>query len=565
MQHLPTLWRAIDNANFRSFRAYYSGDLTKNVESYPFLSIFFKYEKQLSLVRYLLPIIKFVKILSSKLEYRVSRSQAQLLTFREFISDNEDSDETNNVNNLKVAFEDFAQAWNSVIDHVKNYQCHELPSTKPLIDIESPITFGLIEPKDTGVFICAILEYLIGIQNDFLREVATIAPGKCHSLVFLEDKSFTSKDPNATSKSVKSTTQYYIQSMTVEQIQPNNVINFQWNDDILRYSQRNLEVGRGQDITFNLQKIESELAYSLVYEKVFIGTVNESQLYIEPFTYHMELFQGYIRILSDIKEMIPQKSIPTEIVSLILSTSISSSGYQHLTFDNASELLSSLEILLCFVKKTLVNDGGILIDEYVNQWMKLSSLLENESFAGILNVGLKLEHLVALYELVEEQVANGVIRYIHDKYKESLTPELEHDITSAISYETSEEYGSTTSIEDEQTTKIPAEHFASALKRFMLRFLNENSNKATEPMSIYFSDMSLNLWSSGVSEEMVDNFFPDSLLVAHIYEAYMFVNSKLEVSNLIIIVDLKKFFLFLYMILINMNFHNRQLKNKHQS
>ncbi|RHZ89175.1 hypothetical protein Glove_18g29 [Diversispora epigaea] len=531
MQHLPMLWRTIEDINFESFRAFYSGDLSKNAENYPFLSIFFKHEQQLSFVKYLLPIIKFVRILSSKLEYRVNRVQAQLLTFQEFIANSEDSTEVNNNNNLKVAFEDFAQAWNSVINHVKNYQCHELPSTKPLIDIESPITFGLIEPKDTGVYICAILEYLIGIQNNFLQEVATITPGKCHSLVFLEDGLFNNKDPNVTtsSKSAKAVTQYYIQSMMIEQIQPNNVVNFQWNDDILQYSQRNLRVGRGQDVTFNLQKIESELANSLVYEKVFIGTVNDSQLYMEPFTYHMELFQGYIRILGEIKDLIPQQSIPTEKVALILSTSISSSGYQYLTFDNASELLSSLEILLCFVKKTLVGDGEILIDEYVNQWMKLSNLLDNESFVGILNASLKLKHLVALYELVEEQVANGVIKYIDDKYKETLTPELEHDITSAISYESSEEYYSlsSTNIDNEQT-KIPAEHFASALKRFMLRFLNKNSNKATEPMSIYFSDMTLNLWSPGVSEEMVDNFFPDSLLVAHIYEAYIFVNSKLE-------------------------------------
>ncbi|CAG8640945.1 7712_t:CDS:1, partial [Diversispora eburnea] len=162
-----------------------------------------------------------------------------------------------------------------------------------------------------------------------------------------------------------------------------------------------------RDIAFNLQKIESELVNSLVYEKVFIDTVNDSQLYMRPFTYHMELFQRYIRILGKIKDLIPQQSIPIDKVALILSTSISSSGYQYLTFDNASKLLSSLEILLCFVKKILVGDGEILINEYVNQWMKLSNLLDNESFIGILNTSLKLKHLVALYELVEEQVANG--------------------------------------------------------------------------------------------------------------------------------------------------------------
>ncbi|CAG8439660.1 11533_t:CDS:10 [Acaulospora colombiana] len=537
-QHLPKLWRIIDEFSFDSFRAFYSGDLANNVENYPFLSVFFKYEQQLPHIRHLMSIIRFLRMLSSKLEYRLSRSQAQQFTFQEFIADKSNDDESTEANNiLKSAFEDFAQAWNSVIGLVQNYQCHELP-LKPLISIESPVAFGLVEPRDTGVYICAILEYLIGLQNNFLQEVALITPRKCASLVFLEDISFRGKEANSASSKNMETTQYCIHSMRINQIQSNNIINFEWNDEILQCGQRNLEAGRGQDVTFNLQKIESQLARSLVFEKVHIDTVNDSQLYMEPFAYHMELFQGCIRILGDIKGLIPQQTIPTEKVEMILGTAmsstISSSGYQHLTFDNASELLSSLEILLCFVKKTSIGDGEILVNEYVNQWMKLSNLIDNESFCNLLNVGLKLKQLVALYELVEEQVANGVIKYINDKYKEPLTPELEHEINMALDFQPiyqEEDDDTLLPIANDEPKKIPAEYFSSALKRFMFRFLNENSSKEKDPLSIYFTDMTLNLWSSGVKEEMVDNFFPDSLLVAHVYETYVFINDRLEVTK----------------------------------
>ncbi|CAG8694717.1 7275_t:CDS:1, partial [Scutellospora calospora] len=281
---------------------------------------------------------------------------------------------------LSSAFEEFAKAWNTVIDKVKYYQCHELPATKPQIDLSSPIVFGLVEPKDTGVYLCSILEYLIGLQNNFLQEVAEINPDTCCSLKFLEDNSFSNKNDAASSANKGFIARYYIQSMQIDQMQAINFIDFQWSDDFLQHNQRNLEIGHGQDIIYNLQKIESELAQLLVLEKVYISTA-DSQLYLEPFHYHMELFQGYMRIISEIKDLIPQKQISAEKIGLILGSAfspISSFGYQQynmesLSYDNASELLSHLEILLCFVKRTSVGDGEILIDEYVNQWIKLSN------------------------------------------------------------------------------------------------------------------------------------------------------------------------------------------------
>ncbi|CAG8534868.1 35142_t:CDS:10, partial [Gigaspora margarita] len=55
-----------------------------------------------------------------------------------------------------------------------------------------------------------------------------------------------------------------------------------------------------------------------------------------------------------------------------------------------------------------------------------------------------------------------------------------------------------------------------------------DSNKDNEPLSIYFGDPTLNLWASWITEEVVDNCFPENLLVKHIYEAFMFVSAKIE-------------------------------------
>ncbi|CAG8501288.1 19530_t:CDS:2 [Dentiscutata erythropus] len=55
-----------------------------------------------------------------------------------------------------------------------------------------------------------------------------------------------------------------------------------------------------------------------------------------------------------------------------------------------------------------------------------------------------------------------------------------------------------------------------------------DSNKDNEPLSLYFGDPTLNLWASWINEEVVDNCFPENLLVKHIFEAFMLVSARIE-------------------------------------
>ncbi|PKY17154.1 hypothetical protein RhiirB3_521757 [Rhizophagus irregularis] len=526
VENLPALWRSIGLVNFESFRAYYMSDLAKNRTNYPFLSIFFKYAGQLELLKHLLPIVKFVQVLNSKLGYQLTRQKARDMSFRQFIENQSNGGENREIfNGLKTAFDDFSEGWNRVLPFVRRYQCHELPREKPNMTYKLPVVFGLMEPKDTGILLCAILDFLVDLQNKFLEEVMSIPPGTCRSLKFLDEPTFNVEQTvSSTSKiqSAKSNTPsgYYLQSMRIDHARSANIINFDWDDEILAYSQRNLAVAKGQDIIYDLTKIEAELANILVFEKVHIETQPESQLYLELFPYHMELFQGCMRILSDIKNLITQEPIPADKMNLLGVSGISSSFMfpQESTLDNASEILSSLEILLCFVKRTAVGDGEIPIKDYVSRWMKLSSLYAHEGFARFLNIDLRLKHLVALYEFVEEQVANLKIKYIHDKYKAPLSTEMRNAIIKSVDFE------------QQTTTKemIPAEAFALALKRFMLRFLTLENQKEMEPLYVYLTDNSLNFWPSTIPEKRIEALFPEILLVANTYDAYDFTMRRIE-------------------------------------
>src|SRR6266498_6051594 len=194
-ENLPSLWRTIRINSLDSFRSYYMSDLAINTNNYSFLSVFFKHAKQLELLKHLFPIVRFVQILNSKLGYYLTRQKSREMTFRKFIEQ-----ESHDDNSLRTAFDNFKLGWNTIIPFVNQYKCIEFPNDKPLMNYELSVVFGLMEPKDTGVFLCAILDYLVTLQNNFLREVVKIPPGNYGSLKFLDELKFNVKHKTNASK-----------------------------------------------------------------------------------------------------------------------------------------------------------------------------------------------------------------------------------------------------------------------------------------------------------------------------------------------------------------------------
>ncbi|CAG8591819.1 8167_t:CDS:2, partial [Paraglomus occultum] len=86
--HLPRLWRKVVDVNRESFAAYFANK-EQYKAAFPFINVFFKYEEKLSLVRHLWPIVKFTQTLTSRLTYCLTRRKAQQITFRDFITSEE--------------------------------------------------------------------------------------------------------------------------------------------------------------------------------------------------------------------------------------------------------------------------------------------------------------------------------------------------------------------------------------------------------------------------------------------------------------------------------------------
>ncbi|CAG8590221.1 16749_t:CDS:2, partial [Racocetra fulgida] len=402
-------------------------------------------------------------------------------------------------NNFRIALDKNAENLleiNETLEVTDQYNENYLPQEMPKLHSKISIVYGLYvhEPKDESLYLGATIEFLVQLQNNFLNDVIEISPKTCQSLKFIEK--LDTQEPR-----------YHLQSINLENAKSEQIINYNDIYEIFLYCQYNLRLGHGREIDYDLYKIEAELALELVYGKKLIKT-NRKQMYLNSFAYSKELFSRSMTILEEIKKLVHQEPIPANNLPVIS--------------DNEMELLSALEITICFLKQTSGGNRDTLISDYIKKWMKSSVIKkDNSSYELLTRTGLQLKHIVALYELVEEHVADIVINCIPLKYQAELDESIVQVITKSIDFEKSI---------SEKSTEIPAKAFLTALKRLIVRYLSTESTdneiiKENVPISLYLVDnASLGLWPDYTSVDVIENKFPTtSLLTSHIYNVYKFV------------------------------------------
>ncbi|CAI2182617.1 19463_t:CDS:10, partial [Funneliformis geosporum] len=205
----------------------------------------------------------------------------------------------------------------------------------------------------------------------------------------------------------------------------NHFIDYELNDNILNYSQRNRKIESDTNFIFDLKKIEKKLVKRLVLGKAHFEMEDEG-FFLRNFTFKHESFHNSLRILFDVKNILPQESIPEDKrVSILAMFLPSNSSFILRNSLNLSELHYFLNVILCFIKEISIKNSDILIVDFVNQWLKLARY--DITYINIFNE-FSLKYIVALYELIEEQVANLVIHNIDNKFKVSLTQPMKDSI-----------------------------------------------------------------------------------------------------------------------------------------
>ena len=373
----------------------------------------------------------------------------------------------------------------------------------PYLSESSPISFCLIEKRDKGTFLCAAMEILREIQNDFLQKMLSIAStGKCSALVFLE----------------REEGKFSIPVVHLQEAREKEIIQYQWTDEILRHSQRNTEYGHGREIFFDLEKIEKEMAVRFLAGKSYLSTREG----LQEFHFAGELFHTCGDILDDLQELIPQQPLTD-----VFRSSLSSQGEQSLK--NVQDLLEHMEIVLCLLKRHRVGKPDDPLIEFTDNWLRGPRPFPKDLLPQP-HSAIQLTHVVALYEFLEDLLAESAAKRVHDMYRVPIPEEIANEMTKGTPA------SGTTESHRSVITAINV-----ALKRFIYRYLSSEEMKPEPADSLKerMQERSLwpidafKVWNPEVESPSVfiGGVFPEKLAIKHTYQVLCFYQDRLKVSD----------------------------------
>ena len=494
--HLPRLLRVTLPKTFTSLRVcYLSADQdTKN--QHPLFGLFLDFNDSLPNVASLHNLLCWSGIVDSLLSGRLSRHEATTNIGDIIRKESKSSEERKRLSEI---FEKFSMAWERMRPFVRD----RLKQDVPYLNESSPISFCLIEKRGQGAFLCAAMEILGEIQNDFLQKMLSIAStGKCSALVFLE----------------KEEGKFSIPVVHLQEAREKEIIQYQWTDEILRHSQRSTEYGHGREIFFDLEKIEKEMAVRFLAGKSYLSTREG----LQEFHFAGELFHTCGDILDDLQELIPQQPL-TDVFRNSLSRQYEQS------LKNVQDLLEHVEIVLCLLKRHRVGKPKDPLTEFTDKWVRGPRPFPKDLLPQP-HSAIQLTHVVALYEFLEDILADSVAKRVHDTYRVPIPKEITNEMTKGTPAS-----GTT------ESRRSVINAITVALKRFIYRYLSSEEMKPEPADSLEERMQERSLWpidafkSWNLKEESPAKFigavFPEKLAIKHTYQVLCFYQDRLKVSE----------------------------------
>ena len=493
--HLPRLLRVTLPKTFSSLKAYYMSADHNTKNHHPLLGLFLDFNDSLPNVASLHNLLSWSGIVDSLLSGRLSRHEATTNIVDIIRKESKSSEERKRLSEI---FEKFSMAWERMRPFVRD----RLKQDVPYLNESSPISFCLIEKRGQGAFLCAAMEILVEIQNDFLQKMLSIAStGKCSALVFLE----------------REEGKFSIPVVHLQEAREKEIIQYQWTDEILRHSQRNTEYGHGREIFFDLEKIEKEMAVRFLVGKSYLSTLEG----LQEFIFAQELFHTCRGILDDLQELIPQQPL-TEVFRSSLSRQCES-------LKNVQDLLEHMEIVLCLLKRHRVGKPEDPLTEFTDKWLRGPRPFPKDLLPQP-HSAIQLTHVVALYEFLEDMLAESAAKRVHDMYRVPIPEEIGNEMTKGTPA------SGTTESHRSVITAINV-----ALKRFIYRYLSseemkpEPADSLKEPMqerSLWPID-AFKLWNPKVESlaKFISAVFPEKLAIKHTYQVLCFYQDRLKVSD----------------------------------
>ena len=434
-QQLKRLFRVTKQPRFEHFRSaflYYS----KNVQvKHSFLTLFFCKFEQFPIMGNLHPLLKWPRLVSSALTHRISRKDAQSKSINDFISGhllelNRSAQETNS---LKVLFNDFKEAWNEMRALV-NQKFLGKKDKMPWLTENEYVAYCLTE-SDCGIYLKTAIEILVSRQNSILDAVMSLS-----SQYRLPALSFLEKKPGSG-----------VMSASIQDVKEEELIRFQWSDDLFQHAQNNPEYGKGREITYDFERMEIKLATEIAFGKRYLtGTLDK-------FIFAKELFYSCGPLLTEIRSLVRQSPLLPEEIRKGLS------NLKERRIKQAQDLLQHIEVLIYLLKRKLRSfNVDMTLEELANEW---SPMLPSPFPVNLLpepRSSIKIKHVAALYEALEDVLADGAIEGLADKFRDVLPGDMKETISAMV---------------DKEIDQLKPHNFLKALRRFVFRYLSSETER----------------------------------------------------------------------------------------
>eukprot|EP01130_Rhizamoeba_saxonica_P005883 TRINITY_DN2328_c0_g2_i1.p1 TRINITY_DN2328_c0_g2~~TRINITY_DN2328_c0_g2_i1.p1 ORF type:complete len:3185 (-),score=755.13 TRINITY_DN2328_c0_g2_i1:18-8699(-) len=430
-------------------------------EEHPLLQVILSQENEVHSLQYIYHAVEFYNLLVQKFDKRIDRKYARETTIAEILNDLP-ADEKRR---WETAYSGFEKAWNIMWPHVKHEEvtCEEIPSDwkNQLMDKQVRLVFCLADDQDEGLCPLSLLTSMVDKHNQLFD--------------IIKDRLYEQYDYVIPARMMK---EFHCIQYSLEEIIP----------FLQRQFDQDLKYGKGSTISYDFARIEQYIIDN------FLAGKPQINLNLKRFSFANETRKT--GVLSSLNQKIEQINLTEDLKEKILQD-MSSLAHIH-------EVMRILEVTIGFLSATGGTNIKISGEEYVDNYIKETLLL-----SGSVNLGntiekqIRLCHLVALWEFLEEQLSSDPFDNVVPKYRIDLEPEMEEDLRNCI-----------------KDIDIPT--VCAVLKNLLLNQMNAEHNSASIPISSFI------MYSTTPEDTYLYQLswfsnFPESMETKHMLETYRFL------------------------------------------
>ena len=473
--------------------------LNHSHDAYRLLLLVFSKSKELNLPKQLLSLLTWHKVLVTKCRYGIKKTDCRFLSVGTFIQ----QQPRERQNEIRTAFKAVVKTW-SILR--KQWSILKLYNSKlqdvGAISEETVLDTCIVKGPESHFY--QVMKALTGIQNLFVENAMVIAAST------EEDSPLSFMKPCAKNAAVR--------LVSIMDLRERHLIDFELEnyESLLDFAQCGVSASTRRVVNYDFRTIQADIGHIILHGKPYIAFEN-ALMFME---FKDDLYSHCVQLLQKISTKIPQREISEDLMESVRERAVTDPTQ----IPELLRLFGTLAILLdrgvqCSPSSSILD----IAEEYVGDVMQIDykRILPTKEFE------LSVSHLVSFYNFLEE--LNG------ENYLESLDEEFKIDLTR----------GDLTHIQEIICVRRPLVQLClSTLKLFTHRFLyiRDNDISGHQQLSDFLSDPLL--WkgclqnnkvivhSETVEESELDleDIFPPSINVEHIYGVFDLLRTKMKVN-----------------------------------